>query len=62
MRQALSIAVVAILLIATVVEVVAAGGRTVVARNHFYYAAPATGISIAVPSGMKNLPTELLPQ
>lgn len=62
MRQALSMAVVATLLIATVVEVVAAGGRTVVARNHFYYAAPATGISIAVPSGMKNFPTELLPQ
>ena len=62
MRQALSIAVVAALLIATIVEVVAAGGKTVLATNHFYYAAPASGISIAVPSGMKSFPTELLPQ
>ena len=53
MRQAVFIAVVASLLIATVVEVIAAGARTVVARNHSYYAAPVSGISIAVPSGMK---------
>ena len=62
MRQALSLAVVATLLIATVVEVVAAGGRTIMARNHLYYTAPASGISVAVPSGMKSFPTELLPQ
>ena len=62
MRQAVSIAVVATLLIATVVEVIAAGARTVVAINHSYYAAPASGISIAVPSGMKGFPKELLPQ
>jgi hypothetical protein len=62
MRQALSVAVVATLLIATVVEVIAAGGKTVLATNHFYYAAPASGISIAMPSGMKSFPTELLPQ
>jgi hypothetical protein len=61
MRQALSIAAVATLLIVTVVEVIAAAGKTVVARNHFY-AAPVSGISIAVPSGMKSFPTEVLPQ
>jgi hypothetical protein len=58
MRQALSIAVVATLLIATIVEVVAAGGRTVVARNHFYYGV----INVAVPRDMKSFPTDLLPQ
>jgi hypothetical protein len=62
MRQALSIAVVATLLIATIVEVVAAGGRTVVARSHFYYAVPASGINVAVPRDMKSFPTDLLPQ
>ena len=62
MRQAVSIAAVAILLIATIVEVVAAGGKTLVARNHSHYAASASGIRIAVPSGMKSFPTELLPQ
>jgi hypothetical protein len=62
MRQAVSIAAVAILLIATIVEVVAAGGKTLVARNHSHYAAPASGIRIAMPSGMKSFPTELLPQ
>jgi hypothetical protein len=59
MRRALSIAVVATLLIASVVQVVAAAGRAAVARNHFYYAAPAGSISMAVPSGMKSFPTEL---
>ena len=62
MRQTLSIAVVATLLIATVVEVVAAGGRTIVARNNFYYAVPVSGINVAVPRDMKSFPTELLPQ
>ncbi len=62
MRQALYLAVVATLLAATAVEVFAAGAKTVDARNHFYYAAPASGIRIAVPSGMKTFPTELLPQ
>jgi hypothetical protein len=61
MHQALSVTVVATLLIATVVDVVASGVKTVVARNHFY-AAPASGISLAVPGGMKSFPTELLPQ
>jgi len=43
MRQALPIAIVATLLIAAVVDVVAAGVKTGVVRNHFYYAAPASG-------------------
>ena len=62
MRQAVSIAVVATLLIATIVEVVAAGGKTLGAKNYSHYAPPASGIRIAVPSGMKSFPTELLPQ
>ena len=61
MRQALSLAVVATLLIAAVVDVVAAGVKTVAERHHFYYATP-VGINVAVPNGMKNFPTELLPQ
>jgi hypothetical protein len=62
MRQALPIAIVATLLIAAVVDVVAAGVKPGVVRNHFYYAAPASGMGIAVPPGMKSFPTELLPQ
>ena len=62
MRQTLTIAIVATLLVAIVFEVIAAGGKTVVARNHFYYAAPAGGIGIAVPASMKSFPTELLAQ
>ena len=62
MRQALPIAIVATLLIAAVVDVVAAGVKTGVVRNHFYYVAPASGVGIAVPPGMKSFPTELLPQ
>ena len=61
MRQTVLIAVVATLLIGTIIEVVAAGGKSVMARHH-YYAAPASGIGIAVPSGMKSFPTEVLPQ
>ncbi|MGB8559559.1 MAG: hypothetical protein WA322_25265 [Pseudolabrys sp.] len=62
MRETLTIAIVATLLVATVFEVIAAGAKTVVARNHFYYAAPASGIGIAVPASMKSFPTELLAQ
>jgi hypothetical protein len=62
MRKALSLTVIATLLIAAVVDVVAAGVKTGVVRNHFYYAAPASGVGIAVPPGMKSFPTELLPQ
>jgi len=62
MRQALPIAIVATLLSAAVVDVVAAGVKTGVVRNHFYYAAPASGMGIAVPPGVKSFPTELLPQ
>jgi len=49
MRKALSLTVIATLLIAAVVDVVAAGVKTGVVRNHFYYAAPASGVGIAVP-------------
>ena len=62
MRQTVLIAVVGTLLIGTIVEVVAAGGKSVVARHHFYYTVPASGVGIAMPSGMKSFPTEVLPQ
>jgi hypothetical protein len=61
MRQALPIVIVAVLLAVTLVDVVAARLKTVPARSHSNYAAP-VGISVAVPSGMKSFPTELLPQ
>jgi hypothetical protein len=57
----LPIAIVAVLLTATVVDVVAAGVKTVAAGRHFYYATP-VNINVAVPNGMKSFPTELLPQ
>jgi hypothetical protein len=59
MRQALSIIVVVALISATVADIVAA---KTAARGHSYYAAPAMGIHVAVPSGMKSFPTDLLPQ
>ena len=62
MRQAITIAVVSTLLIATVLDVVAAGVKTVTARSHLYYAIPSNSIAVAVPSTMKNFPTEMLPQ
>jgi hypothetical protein len=62
MRQTLYIVVVAALLTGVVIDIVAAGVKTVVTKNHFYWAAPASGVGIAVPSGMKNFPAELLPQ
>jgi hypothetical protein len=62
MRKALSITVIATLLIAAVVDVFAAGVKTSAMRNHFYNAAPASGVGIAMPPGMKSFPTELLPQ
>ena len=60
MRQMLYIVVP--LLTGLVIDIVAAGVTTVVTKNHFYWAAPASGVGIAVPSGMKNFPAELLPQ
>lgn len=57
MRHILSVIVVAALLVATAVEVIAGWSKTDVRRNH--YAAPATSISVALPSGMKSFPVEL---
>ena len=67
MRQVLPLAVVAGLLAATVlsatvVDVVAAGIKTAAAGQHFYSAASASGMRVAVPSSMSNFPNELLPQ
>jgi hypothetical protein len=61
MRHPLSIGVVTAVLIAAVVSVFAAGVKTSAVRTHFYYAAPASGVGIAVPPGMK-FPAELLPE
>jgi len=47
------------LITATVVDIVAAKSA---AKNHYYFAAPAMGVHLAVPAGMKNLSSELLPQ
>jgi hypothetical protein len=60
MREALCIAVVGVLLIAALIDVVAAGVKTSVVRSHYYSAAPASGVAIAVPASMKSFPTELL--
>jgi hypothetical protein len=62
MRKALFLAVMGTLLLAAMVEVVAAGVKTSAVRSHFYAAAPASGVAIAVPASMKGFPTELLPQ
>ena len=57
MRHTISGIVVAALLIATAVEVIAGWTKMETTRNH--YAAPVTGISVALPSGMKSFPVEL---
>jgi hypothetical protein len=62
MRKALFLAVLGTLLLAAAVEVVAAGVKTSALRSHFYAAAPASAVAIAVPASMKSFPTELLPQ
>jgi len=62
MRKALFLAVVGTLLLAAMIDFVAAGVKTSLVRSHFYAAAPANGIGIALPASMKSFPTELLPQ
>jgi hypothetical protein len=62
MRKALFLAIVGTLLLAAMIEVVTAGVKTSVVRSHFYAAAPASGLGIAVPASMKSFPAELLPQ
>jgi len=57
MRHILSVIVVSALLAATAVEVVAGWTKMDATRNH--YAAPVTGVSVALPSGMKSFPVEL---
>jgi hypothetical protein len=57
MRHILSVIVVAALLVATAVDVIAGWAKIDTTKNH--YAAPLTGISVALPSGMKNFPVEL---
>ena len=57
MRHTLSVIVVAALLVATAVDVIAGWAKMDATKNH--YAAPVTGISVALPSGMKSFPVEL---
>ncbi|HMF24977.1 MAG TPA: hypothetical protein VKG24_23020 [Pseudolabrys sp.] len=59
MRQALSLIVGVALLSGTVIDIVAA---KTAAKGHSYYAAPATGIHLAMPADVKNFQTDLLPQ
>lgn len=59
MRKALSIVIAVALITAAVVDIVAA---KTAAKGHSYFAAPATGIHLALPGGMKTLTPDLLPQ
>lgn len=61
MRLALPIIVAAALLTAIFIDIVAAGVKLSV-RHHFFYAPPATGITVAVPDSIKDIPPDLLPQ
>ena len=58
MRHILSVIIVAALLVATAVDVIA--GWTKMEATRYTAPAPVTGISVALPSGMKSLfPVEL---
>lgn len=61
MRKTLSLVIAAALITFAAVEVVAAPVKTI-AVNKFYYAAPVSGIHIAIPDGMKGFSAQLLPQ
>ena len=58
MRHILPIIAIAALLLATAVNVIAAGAKMAAAGNHLY-TSPVTGLSVALPSGMKSFPVEL---
>jgi len=58
MRHILPIIAIAVLLLATAVEVIAAGAKMGAAQSHLY-TVHATGLSVALPNGMKSLPIEL---
>ncbi|MGE5166718.1 MAG: hypothetical protein ACM3Z4_16095 [Hyphomicrobiales bacterium] len=58
MRHALPFIAVAVLLLATAVDVIAAGAKTGAAGRRLY-TAHVTGLSVALPSGMKSFPVEL---
>ena len=58
MRHLSFVITVAALLTVAAVNVIAAGVK-MDARNHYHYAAPVAGISVALPSGMKSFPVEL---
>ncbi|HZP69304.1 MAG TPA: hypothetical protein VFB29_05110 [Pseudolabrys sp.] len=62
MRHALSITIVAALVTAVFVDIVAAGVKAVSSRHQFYYATPATGVSVAEPGAVKRISPDLLPQ
>jgi hypothetical protein len=54
----ISVIIVSALLLATAVDVITAGAKMGAARNHLY-TSRVTGISVALPSGMKDFPVEL---
>jgi hypothetical protein len=58
MRHIISVIIVAALLVATAFEVIAAGAKMGAARSHLY-TAHVTGLSIALPTGMKSFPVDL---
>ena len=58
MRHILSVIVVATLLVATAFEVIAGWTKMEMRRNN-HYVAPVTGISVALPGGMKSFPIDL---
>ena len=57
MRHIIPIIAIAVLLLATAVDVIAAGAKMGAARSHLY-TAHVTGVSVALPSGMKSFPVE----
>jgi hypothetical protein len=58
MRHILPNIAIAVLLLATAVDVVAAGAKMGAARSRLY-TVHVTGLSVALPSGMKSFPVEL---
>jgi len=61
MRQALSIAVVVALVTGICIDIVAAAAK-ISARQHFYYATSATGVTAVGLGGTRGITPDLLPQ
>ena len=61
MRLTLPIVVAAVLLTAIFIDIVAAGVK-ISARHNFFYAPPVSGVTVAVPDSIGDIPPDLLPQ